>query len=247
MALKAPSYIVGAGTIIGAPIKYRWNNDVALELYAAKDQNIKLYRAIDEANFKAKMSFGAAITEWVIWRLTGYVDLTDAFHRIEAAWASAIDPLYVKTLYFKLSRGIHDTEPAKGPLEIGLALLGEINGRYTSGSIYLAAPVVNQAMLARHVMPQKKVFEDWLSDTIRRLASIFPRGVKYDRKTGTYNASHEKPVPRESFEPQFTYTDVAAEKAVSDFLKGLDFKQNPYLRSPEEMKALGFSGTPYTL
>jgi hypothetical protein len=37
--------------------------------------------------------------------------------------------------------------------------------------------------------------------------------------------------------------DLYAEASL--FLESLDYKENRFLRSPEEMKELGFEGTPY--
>ncbi|MGD9853094.1 MAG: hypothetical protein AB7T38_17745 [Nitrospirales bacterium] len=246
MLRKAPSYILSQ-KIFEAPIKYKWNNEFALRFYAAKDQNVRLYEAIDLSNFKAKMALGIAITEWIIWRFKNYLDLEDADMRIEAAWSGVIDPIYVKTLEINLSPEIHDSELVKGPYEIGLKILRHINARYTKGDIYLAEYVVNQSMLARHIMPDKEIFSDWLTDTVKKTSTVFPRETEYDEETGIYDATHEKPVPREFFDPSFVYTEETAQRVLKDFLQTLNPKENPYLNSPEEMKKQGFKGKPYTL
>src|SRR5260370_21214280 len=97
MPAKPPKYIETSG-IIGAPIKYQWNSDLGLKFFAAKDLNLRMHDAINASNFKAKLSVATAISERIIWRLDGQADLTRAYHRIEAAWASVIDPLYSKEL-----------------------------------------------------------------------------------------------------------------------------------------------------
>jgi hypothetical protein len=245
MPLKPPSYIVNAG-IMGAPIKYKWDNDLAMQFL--EPENVRLYDAIDKSNFRAKMALGAVLTEWIVWRFQGHVDLADALHRIEAAWASVIDPAYTKDLRFNLTRSIHEKAAfVEGPLELALLALGETYAHYTTGSIYLANPVMKQALLARHVIPTKKAFADWLTDTLRRTAEVFPRNGDYDEDTETYDASHEQPVPREFFEPAFEYTEAVAKEALREFLRTLNPSETPYLRSPEETKAQGFKGTPYTL
>jgi hypothetical protein len=245
MTRTPPHYITAAG-VVAAPINYKWNNDLALKFFAAKDMNIRLFEAIDASNFKAKMAIGTAVTEWIVWRFEGQADLKNAHQRLDAAWASVIHPLYVKDLSVNLTKD-HDKEPVEGPLEIAMYLLGKTEGRYADGIIFLAAPIVNQSMLARHLMPDKKVFDGWLSATLRRAAKAFPRGPQYDRRMEKYDGSGEKPVPREFFDPGFEYTDVAVEQALRAFLKSLDAKKNPYLRSAKEMKAEGFDGEPYTI
>jgi len=238
-----PSAIVQSSGVIGAPIGYTWNADLALELYAQKDQNPRLYQAIDQANFKAKMSLGVAVAEWIVWRFTGHADLTDAINRIEAAWASAVNPVYARDLSARMP---HHDDPIEGALEMALAVLGQTNARYRKGSIYLAEPVVKLATLAVHIMPDKDVFQDWLSSAVRALAQAFPRATDYDRASGVYDASHEKPVPQEFFDPSFRYDDNAAAAAIRQFLQSLDPQRNPYLRSADEMRAAGFTGTPYS-
>jgi hypothetical protein len=243
MPRQAPTYIVSAG-VIGAPIKYKWNSDIGLGFYDSEVENIKLYEAIDASNFKAKMAIAVAITEWIVWRFDGHTNLSDAHLRVEAAWASAIDPAYAKDLTLQMTKD-DDTAPVEGPLELALCLLGEIDALYANGNIFLASRIVYPARLARHLMPTKKVYDDWLSATLRRTAQIFPRGPKYDRKTPTYDASHEKPVPREFFDSALKYSQTASDAALNTFLQTLDPKQNPYLHTPQEMKAKGFKGTPY--
>src|SRR2546423_12835367 len=112
MTLQCPEYIKQAA-VAGAPVKFRWSNDIALNLYAAKDQNARLYQAVDLCSFKAQWAIDAALTEWILWRFEGLADLTDGLLRVQAAWAAAIDPAYAKSLAFKLTKGaaIHDTAP----------------------------------------------------------------------------------------------------------------------------------------
>ncbi|MCA9470405.1 MAG: hypothetical protein KC643_33835 [Nitrospira sp.] len=206
LPMEVPNYIRNA-EIIGAPIKYKWNNKLALKFYAAKDQNVRLYEAVDKSSFKAKLAIGIAITEWIIWRFEGHINLKDAQLRTQAGWVAVIDPAYVKTLEMDLSKGIHDSEIVKGPLEITLEIFGLIYGRYAIGNIYLAEHIVKQAMRAQHLLPDKKIFSDWLTDAVKKTAKVFPRETEYDEDTGIYDASHEKPVPREFFEPSFSYSE----------------------------------------
>jgi len=247
MALACPDYVKQAG-VIGVPPAYAWNNDVALKLYAAKDQNARLYRAVDASSFKAKMSTLAIVTEWIICRFEGLADLTDAKLRVEAAWAAAIHPAYAKSLGFKMTKdpNFHNAAPVEGPVEIALAVLGRGHDRYTAGSIYLAEMVVKQAVLARYLMPGPKAFDAWLSDALKRAAALFPRTTEYDTSTGIYDATAEKPVPREFFDTAFQWSEAAAAKAIRDFLATLHPQSNPYLRSPDEMTAAGFPGKPYS-
>lgn len=241
--INPPAYIDNL-KIVGAPIKYKWNSDLALKFFAAKDQNVRLYEAVDRCNFRAKMALGIAISECAIWRFQGHADLTDALNRVEAAWASSINPAYARDLKAELTRD-DDREIVDAALEMVLAVLGIIDARYRKGSIYLAEPVVRQAVLAQHLLPDKKLFTAWLSETVKRAAETFPRLSEYDEESEFYDASQEAPVPRDFFDPGYQYSQAAAAESVSKFIKALDPGRNPYLRTSEEMKAQGFAGTPY--
>lgn len=247
MPRPAPTYVTDA-SIAGAPIGYKWDNNLAMRFHAAKDQNVRLYTAVDEASFKAKMSLGVAVAEWNIWRFEGHAPIEDALLRIEAAWACAIDPMYSKNLRFKLTPSVHESaDPVLGPLEIAVSALGVTYAHFEKKSIYIAEPVVRQATLAKHLIPGKTVFSDWLSAAVRKTAETFPRGATYDTTTRVYDASHETPVAREFFESAFVYSEASSRAALKAFLEALDPAANPYLNTADEMRSMGFKGTPYTI
>lgn len=247
MPRARPSYVEEAG-ITESPLKYKWSADIGLKFYASKDANPRLLTAIEAVGFRAAMSLGIAITEWGIWRLEGHADLKDALARVEAAWACSIDATYAKDLKFTLSDGVHEGgDSIRGPLEICLAVLGELCARYSKNSIYIVGSVIRQAQLVRYILPDKAAFDEWLSSSLRTAAKTFPRTATYDRKKGIFDPSAEPPVPREFFEPGFVYSDDVSRAALRAFLKTLDPKKNPYLRTAKEVTATGFKGTPYSL
>ena len=247
MEYTVPDYIKNA-KVIGEPISYEWNSDLGLKFYAAQDQNVKLYQAIDKSNFKAKLAIGIAITEWIFYRFEGQAQVADGWKRIEAAWACNVNPLYANDLRFKLTPAVHEKGMTiEGPIELALSSLGKMYARFTKGSIDLAEPVVRQAVLARHILGNRKGFDNWLTETVRRSVEVFPRQGDYDKMPQKYGALDEVPVPREFFKPGFVYTPEAGKKSLQEFLETLDYTKNPYLRSPEELEAKGFQGIPYVL
>ncbi|WP_280152280.1 hypothetical protein [Piscinibacter sp. XHJ-5] len=224
MALSIPPHIANAN-VAGAAARYKWNSEIGLKFYAAKDQNVRLYKAVDEADFRSKFGLGVAITEWIVWRFQGLADVSDALRRVEAAWAAMTTPRAATGLKLVMSHD-DDREPVAGALELALCNLGDLVQEYAEGSIYLAEIVVKQAMLARHLMPDKKAFDDWLAAIVRQMAQSRPRNAKYDRRTGVYDYAHEPPLSRESFGAEFRVDDPAAQDV---FLKSLDPRENPYL------------------
>jgi hypothetical protein len=237
--------VINSAQIAGAPVGFKWSDDIASSI--DDTENPRLYKAIDAANFRAKMAVGAALAEWAVWRFNGLLDTSDGLLRVEAAWAAAIDPEYVNDLEFETTAD-DDKEPLLGAYQSALYYLGETAADYLGKNIYLAESVTKQAAHARHVMPDKKKFEAWLNETLRRTAAAFPRTSEYDESTEQYDASGEAPVPKAFFfAPQYVHSDADCRKALSDYLGKLDPTRNPYLRSAKEMAKHGFRGTAYRL
>jgi hypothetical protein len=230
--------------ISGENINYEWTDKIFLQL--TQSVNDKLYETIDMLNFKAKMSIAVIALEWGVWLFEDIMDISDGLKRIEAAWAGIIDPLYIKSLEIKSSAKVHDTDNLKGPLMALLYFLHGSNIYFSKGNIYLAQPVMKSCMLSRYLSPDKKVFDSWLSDILKKTQSAFPNKVKYDKKTKFYDASNERSVPRVFFEPSFKYSEEESQKALNSFLRNLDYSSNMYLNKPDDIKKAGFKGEPYT-
>jgi hypothetical protein len=243
--LPAPNYIF-RNQPLNSKLNFNWSTDIALKLYAQSDLNHHIYQAANESCYKAKLGLAACICEWSLYRLEGFIDLTDAWSRVAAAWAMVVDLHYVtgKDFDFDMSDDTDSKGDPRGPLEVTLAHLRAAINRYKAGDIWLAEAVTKQAVLARHICPNQPAFDAWLSDTFKATATAFPRSVEYDKESEYYDASAETPVPRAFFDP---LADPATDHpaALNAFLKSLDPSTNPYLATPEEMLAAGFTGTPY--
>lgn len=227
----APPPHIAAADVVGAAITYRWSRDVGLKLYAAKDQDPRLYDAVDRAAFRAKMGIGMAITEWIAWRLSAQTDATDALLRVEAGWATLARPALAARLRYRLTSG-HEADPVRRPLEQALANLGALAHRYAAGDIYLAEIVVRQATLARHIAPTKATYDRWLGELVRTTADARPRGDAYDEASEVFDYAHEAPVARAAFGD--TFDAALATAAQQDaFLRSLDAGTNPYLAARE--------------
>ena len=241
--LNSPPTIVEASGVVGAPIKFKWNGDIAMDLYDGVD-NVRLFNAINASNVRARMAVACIVAEWIIWRLKGHVGIDDALARVEAAWAGVIHPAYAKDLDYSMSDD--DTQPAEGALDLTLGILGEAWEEYAGDAIWVATHAMKLTYVARHVLPARKPFDEWLTEALRRLAESFPRRAEDDEDAEQYDHGTEQPVPRDFFEPSFRATPSAVERAIAEFLQGLRPKNNPYLRPPAELKAEGFKGKPYS-
>lgn len=54
-------------------------------------------------------------------------------------------------------------------------------------------------------------------------------------------------LPPEVLDPGIDIDPARCWPLVERFLSQLDWTRNPFLRSPQEMRKIGFTGTPYTL
>lgn len=90
-------------------------------------------------------------------------------------------------------------------------------------NIYLAKVGVNGDIPYIYVtdFPSKKEFYDYMAPMIG------------------------KPVPPQVMDAHLDLTSIDIDQEAKKFLSSLNHRQNPFLRSPEEMKALGFEGEPY--
>lgn len=104
---------------------------------------------------------------------------------------------------------------------------------------------VRLVVFARHVLPKSRhtVLKDWTAAILERIRTHWPM----DPKILDENERQGPPVPRAAFDPSVPYDPTMDEKLLREFLASLDPKENPYLRSPAEMKKAGFPGTPYQL
>jgi hypothetical protein len=102
------------------------------------------------------------------------------------------------------------------------------------------------AQLARHVLPKTKqaTFDKWVKVSLTRLSQLYPLrdGAETDP-----TVRQGIPVLQEIFDSAFEFRVEMTGDLLRDFLLSLDYSNNPYLRSPEEMTKMGFEGTPYRI
>jgi hypothetical protein len=220
------------------PIQHKWSEAKGSEYLEVMDSKSRLFLAIEKALVPAQYAVGLAAAEWTLRRFEGHADVTDSLKRLEAAWAKAIDSSYGKPLKFRMSGSVFSAVPeVNGPLKIATFLIQSLDTRLQERKRPIAETTTNQVNLARHVVPDRKGFDAWVQQVLVRAAQYFPNA-------GDSSLETDLPVVRELCDPDFDYTPEAVEKARKAFLASLDWKTNPYLNSPAEMKALGFTGTP---
>ena len=77
------------------PVDYDWEWDTLISFRECTDEDKpRLAGALQLISVKAAFALGVACLEWVVARVEGHINTSDALLRIEAAWAAAIDPRY---------------------------------------------------------------------------------------------------------------------------------------------------------
>ncbi|MDH0865781.1 hypothetical protein [Mitsuaria sp. GD03876] len=229
--LTSPAYIRQSGAADQA-IGYEWRGTADFN-----KENEKLAKQLVTMSARACLAFAAGLAEWVVWRLEGRSDFGAPLQMIEAAWVAQLDARYVKipTEYEFAER----SGPVDGVLLATKDLLESALRSYNTPSAKnLFGKTVYLYQLARHVVPDTKPFDVWVKASIARLNAIYPR-VDTDVKG--------EPVPREAVDTTAEFGKEAAPEQLSAFLRGIEPASNRYLRTPEELVAAGFAGTPYQL
>jgi hypothetical protein len=243
-------YVIKEAHVAGLPMTFDWNEEISSSFAFDIEQNIRMSRAFDEANYRTNMTLAVCIFEWFVRRFEGVFDISDAFSRLEAAYACTINPHYLNRAEFnKIELGNGEPPPDEDVLMVGIYRVWEPLKVFCAAQIGLAGECVNIALLTHHVMSGSNAFDSWFEAALRKGATAFPREVRsYDWKANFYNCTVERIIPREFFfDPDFEYSDEAAMDVLQQFLDSLDPEANPYLYTTDEMRANGYARTPYKL
>ena len=233
--------------------EFVWSNNLHHKFTDVLLTNNRLFEAVSRIGYKAAVGVAVALTELIQEMVKDrypYIDAAREFApKIEALWAGAIDPFYLKDFDFEYK--YYDENRDSTPYGTNWAVLYFVAKEYTEGSFYIHQYLVNLSMLARHLISDKKSFDNWFAETIRRTVEAFPCPYDYDDldmydDEAKYDCSDDAPVPREFFfDSEFEYSEEAAKPVLNAFLRSLDYENNPWLCTPEEILAKGFKGEPY--
>ena len=177
------------------------------------------------------------MAEWIAWRFEGMSDFRAPLDMIEASWAANVDIKCCKI------PTVAEFEERKGPVHGVLRatkdlVAGTLRSYNAPTAKNLAGKTIYLCFLARHVLPEKRVFDKWRVSTLDRLAKDYGRSS--DDVKG-------EPIPREALDTTTEFHDERAPAMIAQLLANIEASvpTNPYLRTPDEMTAAGFEGTPY--
>ncbi|MFB9078847.1 hypothetical protein ACFFLS_10910 [Flavobacterium procerum] len=220
---------------IGHAIDFKWNKKKINELLDPFEKNEDLENLLIQINHKASIGLTAALLEWVYWRFTGYTKVTnDTQKRIEALWCSVESPEQTKPLLFDTDFEIPASGSVNGPLWIAHMNVRMIDSLYRKGSYYLQNELIGLVLLARHITPKKKVFDQWFNHIIVDLICLYPceyqNADSEEMDEAIYDSSNEPLICRDFFfDSEFKASNEASENAIHGFIDNLNYQANPFL------------------
>lgn len=237
--MRKPRYITAA-ELGGVTVRYKWDEWNVKEAYLPAHQEL-LERLIPLTR-RANIALTIATAEWIAYRFELLDPDPMPLQYLEAAWAANIDLAYAR--YIETDddqwRG-----PVRGPLNVALMLV--IDGLFLEDEN--PNPAVNAAWitnLANRVLENTDSFRMWREAAIDRLDAYYRASATSGEDLFGDEGIKGPLVPREVFDPQFPFTPDLTAELIRSFLSELDVRANPFLRTPEAMRELGFKGRPYS-
>lgn len=249
-----PSYIVQSG-ILDLPLEFPWKGE---GMHFGASQGTKLHAALGQMTTCAQVTVTALLEEWLVWRFQKAVDVSRFLHHVDSVLAWTIDRRYRDDSSLKGS--IPNDTPVNQALGDGVwgVRLAAADSLWdfpnlTEDKTAALVSIIKQTLPDK----PKKAFSAWVQRTVETAAKLAPWPSKHwpERNEFESQAAYREAaapffgqaIPREALEPDSGYKPEQRQEALGRFLASLDWNANPFLRSPEAMKALGFEGTPYKL
>jgi hypothetical protein len=240
-----------------APINYEWNNKIASNILYTMEGHSRLKNTLNKMGYKASIGLAASLLKLVLIRLDGHPELSkelihDINNRIDSVFSASVNPLYSKILKYGTQSEVPTEGPIHGPCFIILNKIMHLSLEYNLKRYFIHRHLVGSVLLLNHISPNNNEFNEWITKKIQAISNLFPCKYSYASnkigKDDEYDCSNEPSIPQEFFfDEDFQYTPEAAKLKINIFLHSLNYRNNPHLRSPEEMLEAGFKGIPYTL
>jgi hypothetical protein len=214
------------------PVAYRWDNTIEEEMMFFQ---MNIAHRMAEMSDRAALAFSLGALEWTLWRLRPELPGDDVFQFLDAAWAALVDWRYLKS--FDLPEWEPAFErPVGGPLWESFEVLEQSFFAARNSQPFMHNPVII-SKIALYVCGRPDAFKTWRRSITSRLVGMYP----IDRA-----APAGRPVPRSLLNPGYVPSPEMDNKHIADYLTGLNWQTNRFLRSPDELGEKGFEGVPYT-
>jgi hypothetical protein len=231
MKRDLPAVIARSG-ISDEPVNHGWDDNDPEFAYVGSDE--RMQNRISQISDRGVLALSAGTAEWIAWRFHKLTDEPLLFNKVDAIWAGTIDWHYLSTAPLPPRKDWQG--PIRGPVRSAARWLDRMVQLLRREEFaYPEAVSLGQLML--FVTAKPDLFKDWRRFAVGQLTKLYAAD-----KTNVLGA----PVPREALDPDTQFDPAAAPAQLDRFLRGLDPTGNPFLATPDEMIAAGFTGTPYT-
>jgi hypothetical protein len=222
-------------------IRYIWNEADLLQVYSLPEgldvKGLPWAGWVDAAI----CGFTIATLEWPIFRLTLLDPDQTSRDAVEAAWCANIDRRYAEGLEFSRREW---TGPIRSPLLTCLNIMHEaLFECLEAGARPLHCPVIACGLVEHLCAESQSAFLAWREQIIDRLDHFYQAP---DPLVDLYGQAASKMiVAPQIFDPVLNFDIGQAPQLADDFLRNVDYRSNPLLMSPQQMKQEGFEGVPY--
>lgn len=227
--LPVPKYIRDAG-ITDDKIRYTWD-DWNIE-DAEKPIDEDFHVRLQAVSLRANMAFTIAVGEWIVGRLESLFDDPLPNECLEGAWAQVVHFRYA------VPWDPFDQEwtgPALGPIKRAMMWVRSVV-QYAEEKGNTARCCSRISKLAEHIMPDPAPYKNWRDRVMDRLEKLYP--LDPEDRIGDV-------IPHEAMDPDFDFDPASTEALIKTFLGALDYDDNSFLCTPDEMSSYGFEGKPY--
>jgi len=238
--LPKPDYIARAG-IDTTELNYEWQDWRAFDYcQPVDDEFVGRCSSLLE---QAVNAFTIAVAEWLMFRYDRVSNDATPYLHLESAWCANVARQYSWPVEFPREKW---KGPIRRPMFVGIVLVNHplYELEYDEETI---SPTAMLSKLLQHVLPDSTQFLEWRKRCLERLERFYRREDE-DPLNDLFEDQPRVPlVPREIFDPAFDFTPDMALPLTNRFLQSVDYEANPFLLNPQQMRAEGFTGSPYSV
>jgi hypothetical protein len=240
MVYTMPRYIQQAN--IDTPdLHFTWDDWKASELFTYNSDAVA--EKLMKLEPRAQVAMGVGIYEWIVWRFRRVTDDPLPYQLAEAAWLGVANPFYMS--YVELERR-EWMGPIRGALWCAVTWMVPMVFYKQKGEEELESGLRYLPRLAVHVLPDPRLFEEWINFASNRLLYLY-QAKKNDLFDDLFALDDHDDVviPREALDPEFEYSPDRAKKLFQKFLKSSAPEKNQVLNTPEQMRTMKEEHTLY--
>lgn len=211
-----------AANIADNRLVYEWDEWDVHEYFDFPNEDLE--RRLAAISGRGAIALTLAVGEWICERYSQVSADPAPLQCLEAAWAEQMQPDlsgYIETEDDEW-RGV-----IRGPLSIVMTIANDALFCLDEDdeTQIRAAWMTN---LARHVLPRREAFEEWLAKVVDRLALYHPIEGSDAESLASDEFSLGRPVARELFDSTEEFVSIEESALIQRFLASVD-SQNPYL------------------